>query len=277
MNRWFSVLFMSYEFEQVIYQKIKEYCENWNKKNTIKFKIDDFSCKAEFPYSTLSDVKEIISDAIIKGWEVGVIMKHIYNIEDYKCADYIKMQGAGLNDKFYKEELNLSNESYHCSKCKEKNGYLIGYRKFEKPFIMDESFTRKPQNGEKQKPKLQWDIFDISESGLFISKRMADFFEKHNVTGYVLHDVINEKTNKISENYFMLGSDTLIVTDCNEHTLRREATGSCQACGSEIQSDLLSELHFRDIDVKGKDIFIHGLLYTNGSTYFSQRLYKLLL
>ena len=27
MNRWFSVLFMSYEFEQVIYQKIKEYCE----------------------------------------------------------------------------------------------------------------------------------------------------------------------------------------------------------------------------------------------------------
>lgn len=187
------------------------------------------------------------------------------------------MRGAGLNDKFYKEELNPSIKRYRCPICKEKNSYLLGYRKFEKPFIMNESYTRKPQNGEKQKPKLQWDIFDISESGLFVSKRMVDFFIKNNVTGYVLNDIISEKTGKVSGNYFMLGSDTLIRTDCNEHTLRKEGTGSCQACGSEMESDQLSELHFRDTDVKGRDIFIHGLLPTNGRTYFSQRLYKLLL
>lgn len=274
MNRWYNILFTNYETgDKTMFPQVVAFCEEWNKNNNLKFKIEDDYCELQLPYSELEQAKQFIKIAEDNNWEDGIMLLKKLTQADYLTTDYIYISGAGINDKFLNYDENPITRAPVCKHCGKKDMY---YMEFKKPFIFNELYTKKPQN-DGTKPKKRWDIITLGySSGLFVSKELVAFFEKNKVTGYTLVEVIDKKTGKPSENYFRIKADVFITTQCPQNTIRKEGTSACSYCGAEIESDILSERFFKQTDVKGKDIFVHST-FPYGRTYISNRLYKLII
>ncbi len=263
------------------WQSINKFMKEWNINNKPKFKLIFgfwtilFEEKDQYKHQEFLD--RIIE--LQKSYDVvynSVIHKE-YDEDDFLNADFLNFCGVALNETERNQLISNIKDIFTtekgCSQCGES---LSRYREQTGDLIINEELC----NGEawkkeelEQSPKAGWDIVNIDQGGVIVSKKFVDILRQENAQGYEVRDVISLQTGQISKKYYQLMASQAVLVPCLEHTLFEGGT-VCPGCGISLGSPR-SEFFYENTKVEDLDFFSDDRRRT-ASIYISQRIYRAL-
>ena len=167
--------------------------------------------------------------------------------EDRAKADFVDFIGDAAPAGFVANEIDAIGPRVACGACGREGGSRD--RPMLCPLEINEDLLDAPA----------LDLINLSNNGRLVSKRLSDALTAYGAAGFSLYPVLRVATNLPSEQYFLLGATTSIVTACPTHT---PMTGEpCSLCG-EGGGNLLGEWHIEDELLRGLDLVSrhrHGL------------------
>lgn len=274
---WPPIGYVFFEGEQTsdeAWNAIAKFAEIWNGKHENKFVVGDSNEWGIDLHKGISDPEYQVLDRELHqlkkqtgvNWFLGLVDNR--KPKDFENAPYTEITGNTYPLEFIVNHESLFGPVIACAECgivDETN------RELKHTPIVDESFLQQQIHPSADYSPPGLDIITIENGLLIVSVKIKQLLSGLNARGYELLPVINSKSEKPSDNLFLLRAKKSLLKPCNFHT-PVTGEGICSTCG-RIIGGMLSFFYVRQEWLDDQEIFSrHRLKY--GSIYMPKQIYN---
>lgn len=256
------------------WKRLRQFAAAWNRQHAHRFTesmelfLDvTFEDDRNLEYREfLTAIERLQADA---GIQFHVVRQRIYDANDYASADFVEINGVGLDEQPGSKLVLNADEVLTPEPCPQCGGSTVFDHVQSGPLVIDEAQLDQLTSGGTPAPQGGWDFVEV-ESGLkLVSGRFAAVLTNLAVAGYSLEPVMAVGGGP-SARAWLLRARQAILVPCAEHT--RPIDGDfCPSCGT-AHCDVEDE-DFVRADVVGQDqLFARrqnhaSILYVSGRVY----------